>query len=362
MLVSFVGSVSAHEVKQLLFTLKKAGEEWAIESTFDAAYALPELRAFKEASQPDREWLFTLSDDEHARLRRETEKYIRESVSLLHGGKVVDYKVSFPDYASSPPDFPKLLNGGAYMRVVMSGRLNEGAGGEFVMRIEEGERPDFVVGLGKDNYVVIKPGDEARLFKTHAKSPEVEIRKAGLWGVLVMGYQHVIPEGVDHLLFILGLFLMARKWHALLSQSLAFTLAHSVTLGLASMEVIHLSQWSLAWMIEPMIALSIAVVAFENIWLKEGGRHRVVMVFFFGLIHGLGFAGSLGTALDRSGAGSLSALAVANLGVELAQVTILASAWILTLYWWKKPVYERFRIAASLTIGVIGLVWFVQRV
>jgi len=364
LLIHLTPQVSAHVVKQIFLSLEQPGQHWEIKSTFDAAYALPEFRNDASTPQPVREWLVHLNAEEHARLRKETESYLRETLTFTHAGHTIPFKISFPDYLETPPHFPKMLNGGAYITIKLTGETASDLGGDFQIHVSSGPHPDFVIASGpQDNrqYHIVSPGKEATLFTTSATSAEVTTTKGSLWDILIMGYTHVIPMGLDHLLFILALFLMSRQWRPLLSQSLTFTLAHSITLGLAASGIFQVSQWSGAWLIEPLIALSIAFVAIENVFIKKNSPHRLGVVFCFGLVHGLGFAGSLATALDQGSHNSLVALALANLGVELAQVTILGAAWILTLVWWRNPIYEKFRIATSLTIAAIGLFWVVQR-
>lgn len=353
-----------HIVNQLFFSLEKPDKNWEVKATFDAAYALPEFRDDENIPQPPREWLFELSKKEHLRLKKEAESYLRDSLSFTHGETTLDYQVSFPDYLSTPPDFPIMLNGRAYFTVVISGTLPSEKTNNFNIHVRSGSLPDFIVASGpSDNryYHVVTPGSSATLFTTSGPGADVTVEKSSMLSILKMGYRHVIPDGLDHLLFILALFLMARRWQPLLTQSLAFTVAHSITLGLAASGVVQLSQWPGTWLIEPMIALSIAVVAIENLFTSGNSRHRVIVIFLFGLIHGLGFAGSLGTALDQGSHTSLIALAVANLGVELAQITILTGAWVATIRWWDSDYYPKFRIAASATIALIGLFWMAER-
>jgi hypothetical protein len=353
-----------HLVQQLFMSLEKPGHEWEINATFDAGYALPEFRDDANSPQPAREWLFTLTDKEHQRLKRETESYLRQSIRFTHGNAELPYHISFPDYQSSPPSFPTLLNGGAYFNVLISGTLPTNQANDFLIHVNSDVKPDFVIASGpQDNrqYHVVAPGKEVGLFQTTTSGTTSESNGSGMLSILKMGYTHVIPKGLDHLLFIVALFLLARKWKPLLTQSLVFTLAHSITLGLAASGFFQINQWSGVWLIEPLIALSIAVVAIENLLTKNITRHRLIIVFLFGLIHGLGFAGSLGTALDQGGQNSLLALAVANLGVELAQVTILAAAWIGTFVWWRSDFYQKFRTVCSASIAMIGIIWMIQR-
>ena len=109
------------------------------------------------------------------------------------------------------------------------------------------------------------------------------------WSYLWLGFTHILPQGYDHMLFVLGLFLFAPQWRPLLLQVTAFTLAHTLTLGLAVFGVVSVSPR----IVEPLIALSIVWVGVENLRQRELGWTRTAVVFGFGLLHGLGFAGAL---------------------------------------------------------------------
>ena len=355
-------SVRSHVVEQLFLSLEKADRALQLDVTFDAAYALPELRNDPSSEQPEREWLLSRSSLQHQELRQGAELYLRESLQLKFNNQALPYQISFPDYASSPPNFPILLNGGAYFTVRISSDLPEALSGKVSASLAAGNRPDFIIALrqsDKTNYLVLEPESSATLY-TMTSSGEVETPEASLVSIFWLGFRHVIPDGLDHVLFILGLFLMIRKWQPLVSQSLVFTLAHSISLGLAASGVFHIQQWSGAWLIEPLIALSIAAIAVENIFFKDAGTRRLITVFVFGLIHGLGFAGSLGSVLQKDDSWLIT-LATANIGVEAAQVSLLAIAWCLTIKWWDSENYTRFRTIASLIIAAIGLWWTVER-
>ncbi len=358
-----LGVSSGHTVEQLFLSLEKAGRHLELEVTFDAAYSLEELRNDPTSPQPPREWLLGCTEEEHRQIRNGAEAYLRESIRLQLGEHNLTYQVSFPDYAHSPPDFPTLLNGGAYLRAYITSELPAAQLGEVTISIRSGERPDFIIAIKEDeqtNYLVVEPEQSATLYNI-TSSGEVKNLTPSIMAVLWLGYRHVIPKGLDHILFILGLFLMARKWQPLVSQSLIFTLAHSISLGLAASGVFHVQQWPGAWLIEPLIAFSIAVIAVENIFYQKAGSRRLIVVFILGLIHGLGFAGSLGALLQKDGSWLIT-LAAANIGVELAQISLLAVAWCLTIKWWNSKSYNRFRIGASIIIATIGLWWTIERI
>ena len=333
-----------------------------MKAAFDAAYAIPEMRADLTAPQPQRQWLLERSPAEHEQLRTGAEQYLRESLSIKLENKLLEYQISFPDYDSDPPTFPTLLNEGAYFTVRIESSIPKNLTGNISLAVASGDRPDFILEIpqsGGLSHLVISPGNSDVLFRVIA-ADKIETSSPGIWSIFWLGFSHVIPDGLDHMLFILGLFLMARKWQPLLMQSLMFTLAHSISLGLAVAGVWQIHQWPVAWLIEPLIALSIAAIAVENLFRQEAGKWRLITVFVFGLIHGLGFAGSLGVALHGND-NWLTTLAIANLGVEAAQVALLAGAWLITMKWWDSENYQRVRIAASVVIGLTGLWWTVER-
>ena len=182
----------------------------------------------------------------------------------------------------------------------------------------------------------------------------------------VTGFRHILPLGADHILFILGLYLYSIRWSPLIWQVSLFTLAHSLTLGLGLIGWVQLpSQW-----VEPLIAASIVFVAFEN--LRQPARppdtslspdlQRLLIVFGFGLLHGLGFADML-QAFGMPKNAYLTALVGFNLGVELGQLTVIAAAFALTGWLRRQPAHYRHWIIlpGSGLIGLIGLYWFLQR-
>lgn len=172
------------------------------------------------------------------------------------------------------------------------------------------------------------------------------------------GFVHILPEGLDHILFVLGLFLIATRAKPLLLQVTAFTLAHTTTLALSAGGVVTLP----SAIVEPLIAVSIVYVAVENLLVREVGRARLALVFGFGLLHGLGFAGALAD-LGLPPASKAVALVSFNVGVELGQLTVLAVAWILLAWPFRaKPWYRaRVVVPGSVLIALVGAYWAVTR-
>ena len=174
---------------------------------------------------------------------------------------------------------------------------------------------------------------------------------------LWLGFTHILPHGTDHILFVLGLFFFSTMLRPLLIQVTAFTVAHSITLGLSLFGVFSLP----SRIVEPLIALSIVVVAAENIFFRKLRPSRFLIVFGFGLIHGLGFAGVL-QGLGLPEGQFLKVLISFNVGVEGGQLAVIALAAAGAMWMFKKPWYfQRVVIPISALIAAVGLFWFVQR-
>ena len=175
---------------------------------------------------------------------------------------------------------------------------------------------------------------------------------------IVLGIKHIVPEGTDHICFVLGLFLLSTRLSLLLWQVTAFTLAHSITLALSVYGVVQLP----ASIVEPGIALSIVFIAVENLATTKVGYRRLLVVFGFGLIHGLGFASAIKeTGLPKRD--FLSALLGFNLGVELGQLIVITAAFMAVGWFRGHPGYRRWVVIPfSLLIALIATCWFFQRI
>ncbi|MDF1715733.1 MAG: HupE/UreJ family protein [Antarcticimicrobium sp.] len=174
-----------------------------------------------------------------------------------------------------------------------------------------------------------------------------------------VGFDHILPKGLDHILFVLGLFFLSTQWRPLLWQVSAFTLAHTVTLALGALGWVSLP----GSIVEPLIAASIVYVAVEDIVSGRLSRWRPLVIFGFGLLHGLGFASVLGE-FGLPEAQFVPALLGFNIGVEIGQLTVIALAFLTVGLWFARKSWYRARIAvpASAVIAVIGSYWFVERV
>lgn len=183
-------------------------------------------------------------------------------------------------------------------------------------------------------------------------------RSSSFWGFLKLGVEHILT-GYDHLLFLCGLLLACRRFSTAVKIITCFTVAHSLTLALAALDVVSLP----GRLVEPLIAASIVFVGVENIVRRGEPGWRWALTFALGLVHGFGFAGALKEAgLGSSGAGLLVPLFSFNLGVELGQAGV--AAVLLPLLWKLRdlPAFERYgRNVISAAIALAGTWWLVTR-
>jgi hypothetical protein len=169
-----------------------------------------------------------------------------------------------------------------------------------------------------------------------------------------LGYEHILPKGADHILFAIGIFLLGASFLPLLAQVTTFTIAHSIALALTLFGVITLRPA----IVGPMIGLSIAYLASENLFKVKLERGRLALVFVLGLLFGTGFAGALTLPTSDHAA----ALASYNLGIEAAQLTVIAAMFLL-VGWCRKKEWYRRRVVLPMSalVGVLGLYLTVAR-
>ncbi len=176
---------------------------------------------------------------------------------------------------------------------------------------------------------------------------------------LVLGIEHILT-GYDHLLFLAGVLVVLRRWRDVVQTITAFTVAHSITLALATTSLLLIP----GRIVEPLIAASIVYVGIENLLTDVQGS-RWKLTFGFGLVHGLGFATvlrDLGIGTNGGGAIALP-LASFNAGVEIGQMAV--AALLVPVFWWlgTRPT-SRVRFAAAWSVMVIaaGSYWLVERI
>ena len=180
-----------------------------------------------------------------------------------------------------------------------------------------------------------------------------------VWFYFALGFKHIIPFGIDHILFVIGLCLLSTNIKTIFWQATAFTVAHSITLALSMKNMIVAP----GAVVEPIIALSIVFVAIENMLLTTLKPWRIAIVFLFGLIHGMGFASSLneiGLPADKF----FTSVLAFNIGVELGQVTIITAMFVLVIIPLRNKTWYRYGVVYFLSaiIAIIASYWTVQRV
>jgi hypothetical protein len=294
------------------------------------------------------------------------EQYLRDHLSLSADGAVSAPTVAFaPNLAvggkeHNPSDsrltFIASWHVGEAQQLRLTTRIFTGLNFPAIFQIRQ-------PGTSADE-VFLQPGEGCDVARTAAtlvshgeeKAPAVQQQNRFIY-FLKLGFLHIVPQGPDHILFILGLYLLCRRIKPLLLQITAFTLAHSLTLALSLLDVVSLDPR----IIEPLILLSIVFVAVENIFVSTMKPWRWLVVFCFGLIHGLGFAASIkGLFADRQ-TDFASALIGFNLGVEGAQLTVVAGAAALSAWFWHRDWYRRWLVLpASLAIAATALWWTIE--
>lgn len=287
----------------------------------------------------------------------------QRKIEMRFDGKPADYEVSFPDYPEgrlstraarldySPTNPPR--------RILIAGAIPEGASTFTWLAREMGNSAVSIQRAGDEEsgmHEALMPDTESSVYRLVGPQDK-KSTAAVLAQYFVLGYTHILPDGLDHILFVLGLFLLSQKLGALLWQTTAFTIAHSITLIAAMYDMMSAP----AYLVETFVALSIAYVAIENLFTRELHWWRPVVIFAFGLLHGLTFAGSLkeiGLPQDAL----LASLLSFNVGVELGQISVIALAF-LAVGWWREREWYHLRIVtpASLAIACVAIVWAFQK-
>jgi len=347
--------LNAHQVEQ--FYAEQDELNGFIALQFDVAYAIPETRDDLSAPQPKREWLIQQSPEEHLILIQEATSYLHKYLRLHSEGETIDYTLEFPDFDESPHPFISLLNQGAYYRVQI--RPKKG-------NIETIE-PELLLAKSPKLLLARKIGAENTYTTYHpplddiGEEPTPSSRESN---ILVIGFKHVIPDGLDHILFIIGICLTASSVRQLLLKSLIFTITHALSMALIISTILPIYDYPISNYIEPIIALSISFIAIE-VFFKTDHKYSYILVALFGLVHGCGFAGSLGSSLQSlNTANWIQPLIIANIGIELAQALLVICTFCLLLYFRKSLSKKGFTLlnhCLATSICIIGITWFFQR-
>jgi hydrogenase/urease accessory protein HupE len=355
---SLVAPATCHQVESVEFEFQNLDGQWCLLGEMDIAYMLPETRKVPGGQPLSREATMKAPPEELLRIRRETENTLRSLMRMTFAGKEIPWKIEFPDFEKQPFTLPEEAADWALIstRLVIEKQDSPGE-----LRIHwSGEEESELILLTDNNeageLVSVLPGNSVTLAKIEAFGVNVEVKQSSAASWILSGFHHVIPLGLDHMLFIIGLFLMVPRWKPLLKQSLMFTVAHSVTLVLSILGFISLpSKW-----VEILIAFSIAFIGVENLFSKKVGRLRLALVLVFGLIHGMGFASVLAEKLDGVPRELLTVpLLSFNVGVEIAQITVLAVAFL--LLWPLRKWENKVQVFGSIILTLAGLGWMTER-
>ena len=328
----------------------------------DAAYLLPELRGDEDEEAKDLAWLREQGPDGWARIEREAAVYFKQCLRLEADSKELPWTLRIPAFHEANPRFatdgePEEL---PLVDVVLEATLPA-----LSRKLEVAWKEPFDVvliattGSGKSAETTpLVSGERATLAEREPAAPAMQpsTPSPGRW--LGLGFVHILPEGVDHILFVLGLFLLVPRWKPLLQQTIVFTLAHSLSLAAAALGWVSFP----ATPVEVMIAASIAWVGLENLWAKELGRWRLGLVGAFGLIHGLGFARVLADLLPADQPEKIpAALLGFNVGVELGQLAVLAIAFA-CFGWLDEKRFLPVKRGGSILIALAGLILIAERI
>jgi hydrogenase/urease accessory protein HupE len=311
------------------------------------------------------EWLEDMDLNEHQTMREIAAGFVYHTFLLTLDGKPLKAHYFFPDYDEGPlPKLEENESGNALMRIDLQGEFPPGVNGPLALVWDDEENQPLVLEVKipsakKSELRRIEAEQKPEVLAKVGKRGDVESSSDGtsLWTWIVAGFHHIIPLGLDHICFILGLFLLQPKARPLLLQTTAFTLAHSITLSLVVLGVFSAP----SHIVEPLIAISIAYVGIENLWVKELKPRRVGLVFALGLLHGMGFA-SVMQELDLPEGQVIKPLVGFNLGVEMGQIAVLALAFGVSFWFIRNEKFKLIRKVASAMIGLVGLYWTYERV
>lgn len=339
LIVLLTGAMHAHEPERTTVTLTLAADgHFDLVVTNDAAFLLLRLETFAGGSVPAN----VTPEQREARLAQLTAVFADRIVLFVDQHEVRATSVAFVAPNSfhltgvMPRDATRLR--WLYGLVVDS----------YPLEIRKPDGTSTIEWIDGTNW-----SSMIDLSRTFTRPTRLEIVRQ----YLALGYTHILPKGLDHILFVLGLFLLSPRPKTMLLQVTAFTIAHSITLGLSMYGIVSLP----SRIVEPLIALSIAYVAIENLFTRELHAWRLALVFLFGLLHGLGFAGVL-RELGLPRGELLTALLTFNVGVEFGQISVIVVALAAVGWSMKKGWYrQRVVIPASLIIAAVGIYWTLVR-
>jgi hypothetical protein len=354
-LVLWSGAVlNAHEIGTTLVTaIFHDDRGYDIEILTDAASLVEKLDALAGV-QPSSFLAPSLSAAALLERLRARDDLFRQRVAVafddVSAAPAIRYSVTPPADALSPPLATIHLTGEKPPRAQHFTWNYSWTFASYALTVKNGDEADGTIEW-------LEGGQPSTAFSLTIPATRMS-RAATAWRYLVLGFTHIVPHGLDHMLFVIGIFLFSGRLRTVLWQVSAFTFAHSLTLGLSIYGVIAVSPS----VVEPLIAISIAYVAVENLVLTELKSWRIVLVFAFGLLHGMGFAGAL-QELGMPRSEFLTALLTFNAGVEAGQLAVIGAAFLLVGWWCSERAWYRHRVVvpASLAIACTAVYWTVER-
>lgn len=348
--VFWSGNLYAHEIGTTLVSARfEPSGAYHIEVTTDALALVEKLNTLAGEPAPE-------AGSSPAYLKAQLEKHsslFRRRFSALFDGVAVQPSIAFQVASRTSAEVPPRA------AIVLTGPVPSGTKhfawsyswtfATYALKVSR-------TGVHETTTEWLETGDRSSPIDLTAAPPK-HTRLGVAVTYLTLGFTHIVPKGLDHMLFVLGIFLLSRRVKEVLLQVSAFTIAHSITLALSIYGVISVP----AAIVEPLIAVSIAYVAIENMILSELRSWRVALVFFFGLLHGMGFAGVLHElGLPRSE--FITALVTFNAGVEAGQLSVIAAAFLVVGWWGTRSWYRRVVVLpASLLIACTAIYWTFER-
>jgi hypothetical protein len=314
-----------------------------------------------------KEGLGEYTEAERQEWKTQARDYVRRAVSFHFeplGQVTPEFTFDFTAQGGAPLEKPEDI-------VVITGTwettVPAGIQGYSIRALPEGTLSVLFLNTLKDRQVerlqVLFPGETSFLLDLTGLAGTPSGADTRHWwptfsAYVIEGFQHVWLYGLDHILFVLGIFLLSREWRPLLLQIVAFTAAHTLTLGLATLSWLHVEER----IFEPIISLGIVALAIQNLLYPRFTAWRLIVVFAFGLVHGLGFATQL-RAQELPDASLIVGLLGFNVGVEAGQLAVIVLALAATFGIRNSQTYRKFVVVpGSLLIGFLGLWLTLQRV
>lgn len=317
--------VAAHEVQPsvLNLTLQQDTAQVEVEATLEPMIAGVDLNGLSDtdasARSDETDRLRTLPPEDLAAAFRDYWPEMQERLELRVDGEAVP--LDLQDVSVPPVGDPALPRISTF---VATADLPPGSGPVTVAwEPSLGAVAIRQMGQGSEGYTgyLTSGGESDAIPRTGASTQSFG---AAFLSYIPVGFEHIVPLGLDHILFVLGLFFLSAQLRPLLWQVTAFTLAHTVTLALAALGVVQIP----AAIVEPLIAASIVYVGIENVLARGLSPWRPFIIVLFGLLHGLGFA----SVLSDYGLGAQNFVAKLigfNIGVEIGQLAVIAAAFLI---------------------------------